>query len=146
MGDFNAGALTSAGSTTLPIGSLYGGGAAAALTRILEIEIWNTSTTTAVALRLVRLTTTGTRGSALTTGTKGAHNPEAATAIAYQTHTVAPTLVEQGKRCFLLAGAGVIWTFADWEFTIPATANAGVGITVENGTGQACMLNWGWKE
>src|SRR5215212_2491847 len=146
MGDFIAGALTSAGSTTLPISSLYGGGAAASSCRIFEVEIWNTSTTTAVALRLVRLTKTGTRGKELTTGKLTYKKLETEKDIAYETHPVAPTITELGKRCFLIAGASVIWGWDDWGFTIPATANAGVGLVVENGTGQACMVDWSWRE
>lgn len=146
MGDFMAGGLTSAGSTTLPITSVYCGGAASPLVRVLELEMSNTSTTTAVALRLVRLTTTGTRPTALTIGTLGPHNPEAATGTFYLTHTVAPTIVELGKRVVLGPLGGVIWTWDDYQFTITAAANAGVGVVVENGTGQACQVDWTVRE
>lgn len=146
MGDFIAGGLTSAGSTTLPITSIYGGGTATSLVRVVELEMSNTSTTAAVALRLVRLITTGTRPTALTNGALSAHNPEGSTATVYLTHTVAPTIVELGKRVVLGPLGGVIWTWDDNQFVIPATANAGIGVVVENGTGQACQVDWTWKE
>ena len=145
MGDFAAGGLTSAGSTTLPISSVYGAGAASPLIRLLELHVWNTGSA-AVALRLVRATTTGTRGAALTVGSLSAHNPEASTGTAYQTHTVAPTVTDLGYRTHLAAGNGVIWTWSDNGLVIPAVANAGIGLIVDNGTGQACQVTWVWRE
>lgn len=146
MGDFTSGGLTSAGSTTLPISSLYGPGAAAALCRLMQLQIWNTGAA-AVSLKLVRLTTTGTRGAAMTKDLMGPHNPETSASVAYQTHTVAPTAADLGGyRIYLTAGNGVIWRWDDFGFTIPATANAGVGILVSTGTGQACEVGWDWRE
>jgi hypothetical protein len=145
MADFSAGGLTSAGSTTLPIISLYS--TAAVLPRIREIGIYNTSTTTAVALKLVRLTTTGTQGANLVEAPMNPANPEAAVATAWGTHTVAPTLGnDMGFRCVLGALSGVIWTWEDYVFTVTAAANAGVGVIVENGTGQACQAYFRWTE
>ena len=146
MGDYTSGGLTAVGSTTLPISSLYGPGAAAALARVMQVQIWNTGAS-AVSLKLVSLSTTGTRGAAMTKYTMSAHNPEVSAAVAYQTHTVAPTATDLGGyRVYLSAGNGVIWTWSDWQFVIPATANAGVGILVSSGTGQACEVSWDWRE
>jgi hypothetical protein len=146
MGDYTSGGLTGVGSTTLPISSLYGPGAAAALARVSRIQIWNTGAA-AVSLKLASLTTAGTRGAAMTKYTLTQHNPETSAATAYQTHTVAPTAVDfGGYRVYLPVGGGVIWDFPDWGLVIPATANAGIGILVSTGTGQACEVSWDWRE
>jgi hypothetical protein len=56
---------TGAGSTTLPIASLYA--TAAVRPRVVEVGIFNT-TSTAASFKLVRLTTAGTQGSTITAG------------------------------------------------------------------------------
>ena len=58
---YSAGLLTTAGSTTLPIAALVG--ASTIRPRVWEIGVFNT-TATAVALKLVRMTTAGTPGAA----------------------------------------------------------------------------------
>jgi hypothetical protein len=64
MGLYVVGARAAgAGSATLPVGSLYS--AAGVNPRVREIGVTNT-TSTAVAVALCRLSTTGTKGSALT--------------------------------------------------------------------------------
>lgn len=146
MPKYSAGVLTTAGSTTLPIISLYGG--TTCRPRIKEIGVFNT-TTTAVALKLVRLTTAGTQGTGLV---EAPLTPEdtAAIATAFTTHSsTGPTLGNDlGYRTVLgaAAGSGVIWTFPEPGLIIPATANAGVGVIVENGTGQACQAYLVWEE
>lgn len=136
---------TGAGSTSLPVFSLYGNGSVTA--KIREIGVFNT-TTTACAVCVQRFTTTGTRGSGLTAlpfdSTAGA-----ATAAGYQTHTVGPTITSGYLRAATLgaaAGAGVIWTFGDTGLVIPATSNAGVGVVVLTGTGQILDFYIDWDE
>jgi hypothetical protein len=53
-----------------------------------------------------------------------------------------------GYRAVLGAaiGASVIWTWADRFLTITATANAGIGLIVENGTGQPVQFYVEWGE
>lgn len=146
MSRFASGGLTTAGSTTLPLSSLYG--SASGRIFITEIGIFNT-TSTAVALKLVRLTTAGTRPTAWTSAPVSLEDAAAAVGLAYGTHTVAPTLgADLGYRCVLGAavGSGVVWTFPDRVLTITATANAGIGLIVENGTGQAVQAYWAWGE
>jgi hypothetical protein len=145
MARYSAGALTTAGSTTLPIISLYA--AAAVGGRIRELGVFNT-TTTAVALKLVRLTTAGTQGTGLT---EGKHDPDSASAscTAFNTHSANPTLGDDlGFRASVGAavGAGVIWTFGDTGLRIPVGTGNGVGVIVENGTGQACQAYLVWDE
>lgn len=146
MGTFVAGALTSAGSTTLPVVALLG--SASTRPRILEIGVFNT-TSTAVALKLCRVTTAGTPGSTITADKLDPTDPEANVALLKQTYSsTAPTTTDLGFRCVLGAavGSGFVWTFEDNELRVNAAANAAVGILVENGTGQALQTYWKWRE
>lgn len=146
MSRFAAGGLTTAGSTTLPLASLYG--SASGRLFITEIGIFNT-TSTAVALKLVRLSTAGTRPTAWTSAPISQEDTAAAVGLAYGTHTVAPTLGNDlGYRTVLGAavGSGVVWTFPDRVLTVNATANAGIGLVVENGTGQPVQFYVAWGE
>lgn len=151
MARFSAGDLTTAGSTTLPIISIYSGAAATGVVR--EIGVFNT-TATAVALFLTRLTTAGTQGADLT---EARHNLKKQTpaCTAHGTHTsTGPTLGEDlGYRTVLGAaiGSGTIWTFGDEGLLIGAVdaveaVTNGIGVLVENGTGQACQAYIVWEE
>lgn len=140
MSRFAVGTTTGAGSTTLPIFSIYA--AATGRPYLTELAVFNT-TATAVALRLVRLSTTGTRGAAVTVAQLSQEDPATATATAYNTHTVAPTIASDlGYRTILGAsvGSGVIWTWPDRVLTLTASATNGIGLIVESGTGQACSV------
>lgn len=145
MARYSAGAKTTAGSTTLPIISLYS--AAAVGPKIREIGVFNT-TSTAVDLKLVRLTSAGTQGAGLT---EGKHDPDSAAAscTAFNTHSANPGLGDDmGYRASLGAavGAGVIWTFGDQGLRVPVGIANGLGVIVETGTGQACQAYVVWDE
>lgn len=146
MPRFSAGALTTAGSTTLPIISLYS--AAAVGAKIREIGVFNT-TDISLAVKLVRMTTQGTPGTGLT---EAEHDPDGAGAscTAFNTHSsTGPTLGDDlGYRAHIAAakGAGIIWTFGDQGIRIPVGTAQGVGVIVENGTGQACQAYIVWDE
>ena len=145
MPRYSSGALTTAGSTTLPIISLYAGSGAGGAIR--EISVSNT-TTTAVAIRLVRLTSTGTQGTGLT---EAKYDPNSATAscAAFNTHSANPSLGDDlGYRVVLgsAIGSTIIWTFGDVGLRIQAGTSNGVGVIVENGTGQACQAYIVWDE
>lgn len=148
MPRFSAGDRTGAGSTTLPIISIYSGAASTGTVR--EIGVFNTTTTT-VELYLCRLTTTGTQGANLV---EARHNPKksAPSCTVVGTHTVAPTLGDDlGYRAVLGAAAGVVWTFGDDGVVVTAAdavedAANGVGVLVENGTGQICQAWIVWDE
>jgi hypothetical protein len=145
MPRYSAGALSTAGSTTLPIGSLYSSASVGA--KIREIGITN-ATDLSVALKLVRLTTAGTQGTGLT---EAKHDPDspAASCTAFNTHSVGPTLGDDlGYRVHISAakGAGQIWTFGDQGLRISVGTANGIGIIVENGTGQACQFYFVWDE
>lgn len=146
MSRYSSGGLTTAGSTTLPLASLYG--AATGRVFITQLGFFNT-TATACALKLVRLTTAGTRPTAWTAAPTSLEDTAAAVGLAYGTHTVAPTLgADLGYRAVLGAaiGSSVIWTWVDRFLTITATANAGIGLIVENGTGQPVQFYVEWGE
>jgi len=136
MPAYSAGGLSSAGSTTLPVFALVG--ATTVRPKIFEIGVFNT-TATAVALKLVRMTTAGTPGAALTMAPSTSEDP-AALALARGTYSgTAPTFgADLGYRCILGAavGSGFVWTFPDPGLGIPAVAAAGIACIVENGAGQ----------
>jgi hypothetical protein len=142
---YTVSAVTTAGSTTLPIISLYG--ATTVRVRVREIHLFNT-TTTAVMLKLVRLTTAGTVGSALTEMPLVTEDP-AALATAFNTHSVAPTVTTgdlwRGSLGAAI-GSGVILTFPEHGLVVPATANNGIGVIVSTGTGQAVDATIMWDE
>lgn len=145
MARYSAGVKTSAGSTTLPLASLYA--AAGSGGRLREVGITNT-TSTALDVKLVRMSDTGTRGAGLT---EAKHNPDspAAACTAATTHSIAPTITDDlGYRASIGAaiGAGVIWTFGDTGIGLATGAGNGIGIVIENGTGQACQVDFVWDE
>jgi len=146
MARFAAGGLTTAGSTTLPIAALVG--SASCKPKIYEIGVFNT-TSTAVALKLVRMTTAGTPGATLTSERVSDPEGPASLATLKNTYTsTGPTLTDLGFRCQLGAaiGSGFVWTFGADGLPVLVAANAAVGIVVENGTGQACQVYFAWWE
>lgn len=136
---------TGAGSTTLPIASLFA--PAAAQPVIYEVGIFNT-TTTAVAIALRRVTATGTVGAAEVE--LGLDDTAAtATATAVNTHTVTPTFVTGNLRVATLgaaAGSGVIWTFSERGLRIPQGTGNGIVVVPLVGTGQICDVYFEWAE
>ena len=148
MARFSSGARSAgAGSTTLPIGSLYGGSTGGC--RVREIGVYNTATSTSVALMLMRVTNTGTQGSGLT---EAKHDLGSGPALctAFNTHTADPTSggIDLGYRTLLgaAAGAAMIWTFGDSGLVIPADTTEGVAIIPATGTGQICDFYFVWDE
>lgn len=145
MARYNVSAVTTAGSTTLPIISLYGG--TTVRPRLREVHLFNT-TTTAVFLKLVRVTTAGTQGTALTEMPQ-IFEDTAAIATAFNTHSVAPTITTgdlwRGSLGAAI-GSGVILTFNEGGIVIPATANNGLAVVVATGTGQAVDATLVWDE
>lgn len=146
MARYTAGALTTAGSTTLPLISLYSSASVGG--KIREIGVVNT-TSTAVALKLVRLTSAGTQGAGLT---EGKHDPDSAAAscTAFNTHSANPSLGDDmGYRAHLGAavGAAFVWTFwSDSGIRIPTGVANGLGVIVENGSGQPLQAYITWDE
>ena len=126
--------------------------AAASTGTLREVGAFNT-TATAVAIFLTRLTTTGTQGAGLTEARQNPKKPPAL-CTAFTTHTADVTLGDDlGYRAMLGAavGSGIIWTFGDDGLVIgePDAVDAvtnGVGLILENGTGQALQAYFVWDE
>ena len=148
MARFSLGALSAgAGSTTLPLLSLYS--VAASSFALREVGVTNT-TAVACSVRLVRLSTTGTQGSAVGGSQIGydVARPTPACKV-FNTHTVAPTIADDlGYRAALGAavGSGVIWTMGDIGIRCAVGTGNGVGVIIENGTGQVCQVYFVWDE
>ena len=144
MARYSAGFRTSAGSTTLPIGSVYA--VAGSGFTLREVHLFNT-TATAVALKLSRLDTAGTKPAAVTDNEYDQNAP-VALSLAHNTHTVGPTINEEIVRATLGAaiGSGVIWTFGANGLVVPLGTANGIGIVVATGTGQICDVAFVWDE
>lgn len=146
MPRYSSGVRTAAGSTTLPIISIYA--AAAVGGAIREIGVTNT-TTTGVALKLTRITTAGTQGAGQTEA-KFDPDSAAASCTVFTTHSsTGPTLGDDlGFRATLAAavGAGAVWTFSESGLRIPIGTANGIGIIVATGTGQVCDAYLVWDE
>jgi hypothetical protein len=138
-----------AGSTVLPIGSLYAPAGNGLILR--EVGVFNTTATApTVGMKLARLTTTGTQGTGLTEVEFS--DPAFAPPIlgtAFQTHSAGPTIA--GDLAVLGVGAaigsGTILTFYGENngIYIPTGTGNGVGI-VPLGTGQVCTFYFIWDE
>lgn len=133
-----------AGSTTLPMASLYA--TAAVRPRIKEIGVFNT-TATAFDVALRRATTAGTVG----TGREELYmndNSQAAVSTAFEAHSVAPTMTAGNIRVASLGaaiGSGVIWTFGGDGLIIPNTTGDGI-VIIGLTTPQICTVYFEWEE
>jgi hypothetical protein len=137
-----SGRATIAGSSTLPLVSLY----ATATVRPSVVEVgFSNSTATDLVVALVRLTTTGTQGAGLTEVAEDSPD-QPAIATAFAGHTVAPTIGGEVRRFTIGAakGSGVIWTFKG--ISIPAGTANGLGLYIPTGTGQILDYSLTWDE
>ena len=135
---------TGAGSTTLPLGSLY----APAGNRLIlkEVHVFNT-TATATDMALRAFTATGTQGSGIT---EVEHDPGSPPVLGtvFDSHTVTPTITAGSLAVASMAaaiGAAVMWIF-NKGIIIPAGTGNGVGVMPLTGTGQICDLTFIWEE
>ena len=145
MARYSAGAKTTAGSTALPIISLYAAVGSGGTLR--AVGLTNT-TSTSVELKLVRLTSQGTPGAGLTEG-KHNYNSGPALCTAFTTHSANPGLGDDlGYRWKLGAaeGGGIIETFGDTGLMILAGTANGIGVIVDTGTGQPIEAYLVWDE
>ncbi len=150
MSRFSAGVRTTAGTALRPMMSLYSPAASTGILR--EVGCFNT-TTTALEIFLTRLTAAGTQGAGITAARQSPKGPPAL-CTPFTTHTGDATLGEDlGYRAVLGAaiGAGVIWTFGDAGIAIGLPdavelVTNGIGIILENGTGQICQTYFVWDE
>ena len=124
--------------------SLYA--TAAIRPQILEIGVWNT-TTTAAAIGVARATATGTQGAGLTEVCLS-DDSKTPVATGFQTHTADATLGAQIVQAALAGavGSGVIWRWNPGDFVIDNLTTAGVVIFCPTGTGQICDFYFKWVE
>ena len=113
---------------------------------IRAIEVFNT-TTTAVAVAVVRASAAGTQGTALT---EVCLTNSSATIVAtgFNTHTANATVGSPIRQASLGAaiGAGVIWTWGPGEFVLDKATTSGVVIILPTGTGQHIDFAIEWDE
>jgi hypothetical protein len=114
--------------------------------RLVEVGVFNT-TTTAVAIALARFTAATNVG---TGQTEGEYDTDAVPPLAtvFAGHTGDGTVGQILRQATLgaAAGAGVIWTFGNGGILGPSGTANGIGITVPQGTGQICDLEFTWDE
>jgi hypothetical protein len=131
----------------LPACSLYA--TAAVSPQIVEIGLFNT-TATACSVAVIRLSTTGTQGAAISTLPED-HTEQTAVSTPKQSHTSTGPTITAGliRQASLGAaiGSGVIWTWPDNHLlSIAAATTNGVGITCPSGTGQILDFYIVWLE
>jgi hypothetical protein len=135
-----------AGSTTLPVASLYA--VAGTAPRLFQVAAFNT-TTTAVVLALRIATTAGTQGAARDETNWDSSQQDAPSCTLFDTHTVTPTMTA-GNIVLLPLGAaigsGVVRTFEGDGITIPKGAGNGLVLIPLTGTGQIVDVDWYWRE
>jgi hypothetical protein len=144
MAQYSGGALTGAGSTTLPMFALYAGATGAPILK--GVRIWNT-TSTAFAVELVRLTTAGT----WTSVTEAAFRDRAAANIAQLFHTASGTAPTVGTRLGIFYrlgaadGTGVIDSFNE-GIVIPTGVANGIGLIPVGAAGQASYVTFLYED
>ena len=140
-----AGRATVVGTNVRAIASVFS--VASVGFKLRECGVFNT-TATAVAVALARFTAATNVGTGLTEADYDAANPTAVTAFAG--HTGDGTVGQVFRQASLggAVGSGVIWTFGDAGVFVPAVAGttSGVGVVVENGTGQIAQAYIVWDE
>lgn len=127
---------TGAGSSTLPMASLFSLGTGAVW--IVEIGITNT-TVTAFECSLKRATALGTAGTAQTAVYEENDANVTAKFNVNDTHTVAPTLVAgEIRRTSIGAsiGSGFVFTFGGRGLFVPSGTGNGICLMPITGTGQ----------
>lgn len=135
---------TGAGSTTLPMASLYAQATGALW--LIEVVVTNTTATSA-AIALRRLTTAGTQGTAQTVNYEENDVNVTTKGDPRDTHTVAPTISAGAIRAAdtgASIGSGFAFTFGGRGLLIPSGTANGVGLIPLTGTGQICTVSWSW--
>jgi hypothetical protein len=138
---------TGAGSTTLPMASLYSLGTGDLW--LVEVIITNTTATSA-CIGLRRLTTAGTAPAAA--AAQNVQYEEGLTNFTAKgdprdTHTVGPTITNGNVRAAdtgASIGSGMAFTFGGRGLFIPSGTANGVGLIPITGTGQICTVSWSW--
>jgi hypothetical protein len=139
-----AGRATAVGTAARGMFSLYG--TSGVRPRVREIGVFNT-TSTAVAIAVVRFSTTGTQGAGLTESIVS-DTSQVAIGTTFAAHTADATVSGVLRQATLagVIGSGVIFTFGDAGIVIGNATTEGVGVTCPTGTGQICDYYIEWDE
>lgn len=138
-----AGRSTVVGTTLRAIASVFG--LAASGFTLREVGVFNT-TTTAVAVSLVRFTNATGVGAGLT---EVDHDPaKVVVATGFAGHTADGAVGSPFRQASLGAaiGSGVIWTFGGSGLVSPVGTANGIGIICPTGTGQILDYYYEWEE
>lgn len=138
-----AGRSTVVGTTLRAMASLFATATVGA--KIREVGVFNT-TSTAVAVSLVRFTNATGVGAGLTEADYDAASPAIATGFAGHTADGAVGQVFRQAALGAVVGSGIIWTFGDSGLLIPVGTANGIGIICPTGTGQICDYYIDWDE
>jgi len=140
-----AGRSTVAGTTVRAVASVFA--IASHGFRLREVGVWNT-TTSGVAVALVRFTNATGVGAGLTEVQWDAEHDIAPAMTGFAGHTADGAVGSPIRQASLGAaiGSGVIWTFGDYGFVVNAGTANGVGIICPTGTGQILDYYYDWEE
>jgi hypothetical protein len=139
-----AGRSTVVGTSLRAMASLYA--IAAVGGKVREVGVFNT-TTTALAVALVRFTNATNVGGGLTEASYDPATPTpSCTGFAGHTGDGGTGQVIRQASIGAAIGAGVIWTFGDTGLVIAVGTANGIGITCPTGTGQICDYYIDWDE
>lgn len=140
-----AGRSTVAGTSARAIASLFA--IASRVGTLREVGVFNT-TTTAVAVSLVRFTNATGVGAGLTEVLWDTEGPSAPNCTGFAGHTADGAVGSAIRQASLGAaiGSGVIWTFGDAGIRIPAGTANGIGVICPTGTGQILDYYFDWDE
>lgn len=139
-----AGRSTVAGTTLRAVASLFA--VASRTMKLREVGVFNT-TSTAVAVSLVRFTNATGVGAGLTEVAYDEAAP-APNGTGFAGHTADGAVGSAIRQASLPAavGGGVIWTFGDTGIIVAAGTANGVGIICPTGTGQILDFYLDWDE
>lgn len=136
---------TVAGTTLRAVASVYS--TASKAFRLREVGVFNT-TSTAVAVSLVRFTNATNVGAGLTEVQWDAEHDPVPTATAFAGHTGDGAVGSALRQAVLgaVVGSGVIWTFGDMGICVNIGTANGIGIICPTGTGQILDFYYDWEE
>ena len=136
---------TTGGSTTLPLCALVG--SATSRLRLIELGIFNTSTSTAVDIGLCRITTAGTPGTAATSRlTDGGDGATIAGVLRNSYTGTPPTLTDLGIGFWLPPSGSIAFTWPDNTIATDNVAASAIGLIMDAGTATALKVYTRWLE
>lgn len=138
-----AGRSTVVGTTLRAIASVFA--SASMGLKLREVGVFNT-TTTALAVSLVRFTNATNVGAGLTEVDYDPASPTGVTAFAGHTGDGAVGSPIRYASLGAAIGSGVIWTFGDSGLLVPVGTANGIGIICPTGTGQILDYYYDWDE